>query len=46
MAGLEEYFKRVIEFPGVVRHPEEAKFTALNEAGSKALVEQRLEQLL
>lgn len=43
MAGLEEYFKRVIEFPGVVRHPEEAKFTALNEAGSKALVEQESE---
>lgn len=37
MVRLEDYFKRVMEFPGVVRHPEEAKYQALADAGSRVL---------
>jgi spermidine synthase len=43
MTELERYIKRVIEFPGIVRHPEEAKLEALKEAGARVLVEEQTE---
>ncbi len=43
MTELEQYIKRVIEFPGIVRHPEEAKLEALKEAGARVLVEEQTE---
>ena len=39
MSQLGEYFKRVMEFPGVVRRPEQAKLDALAEAGATVLSE-------
>ncbi len=39
MADPSTYFKRVMEFPGIVRRPEDAKFEALAEIGARALVE-------
>lgn len=35
------YFKRVIEFPAIVRRPEDAKLAALHDAGARVLVEER-----
>jgi spermidine synthase len=43
MTELERYIKRVIEFPGIVRKPEEAKLDALEEAGARVLVEEQTE---
>lgn len=40
MTDLKSYWKRVIEFPGIVRHPEDAKLDALEEAGARVLVQQ------
>ena len=39
MTRLEDYFKRVIEFPSIVRHPEDAKLEALAGAGARVLAE-------
>ena len=40
MTDLKSYWKRVIEFPGIVRRPEDAKLDALEEGGARVLVQQ------
>lgn len=35
------YFKRVMEFPAIVRRPERAKLAALSDAGARVLVDER-----
>lgn len=40
MVDLQSYWKRVIEFPGIVRRPESAKLDALEAGGARILVEQ------
>jgi spermidine synthase len=40
MAELESFWKRVIEFPGIVRRPESAKLDALEAVGARVLVQQ------
>lgn len=40
---LTYYFKRVIDFPGIVRVPEQAKLDTLIEAGGRVLVERETE---
>ena len=40
MPDLESLWKRVIEFPGIVRRPESAKLDALEAGGAKVLVQQ------
>jgi len=35
------YFKRIIEFPAIVRRPEDAKLAALSDAGARVLVDER-----
>lgn len=41
MTDTERYFKRILEFPGIVRRPEDAKLGALDDAGAKVLVEKQ-----
>jgi len=43
MSELEQYWKRVLDFPGIVRRPEDAKLDALVDAGGRVLVEQQTE---
>jgi spermidine synthase len=43
MVGIEEYFKRIMEFPGIVRRPGEAKLSALKAGGARILVEDQTE---
>lgn len=40
MTDVRSYWKRVMEFPGIVRRPENAKLDALSEGGAQVLVEQ------
>jgi spermidine synthase len=40
MTDLEAYFKRIIEFPAIVRRPEDAKLRALDEGGARILAEE------
>lgn len=40
MTDVKSYWKRVMEFPGIVRHPEDAKLEALNDGGARVLVRQ------
>lgn len=37
------YLKRVMEFPAIVRRPDEAKLSALRDAGGRVLIEERSE---
>lgn len=41
MADLNKYWKRVLEFPGIVRRPEDAKLDAMVDAGARVLVEEQ-----
>jgi spermidine synthase len=43
MSELKRYWKRVMDFPGIVRRPEDAKLGALVDAGARVLVEQQTE---
>jgi spermidine synthase len=40
MAELESFWKRVIEFPGIVRRPERAKLEALEAGGARVLIQE------
>lgn len=40
MADVKSYWKRMMEFPGIVRRPEDAKLDALAEGGAHILAEQ------
>lgn len=43
MIESREYFKRIMEFPAIVRRPEESKLDALADMGARVLVEERTE---